>query len=60
METAAYFREKARQCRRLFWALADEPAITVLTALAREFEAKAREAEESDLTIDHPGDDVIA
>jgi hypothetical protein len=41
METAAYFLEKAAQCRRLADSLTDERAVDALLKLADEFEAKA-------------------
>ena len=41
-EAPLYFREKAKQCRRLAASIADQddPAVTALLALAEEFEAK--------------------
>ena len=44
METAAYFLEKAAQCRRLADAITrwDDPTKTALSALAVEFEANAK------------------
>jgi hypothetical protein len=41
-ETPSYFREKAKQYRRLATTIAnqDDPAVTALLALAEEFEAK--------------------
>jgi hypothetical protein len=41
-ETQSYFREKAKQCRRLAATIADQddPTVTALLALAEEFEAK--------------------
>ncbi len=58
MVTAAYFLEKARQCRRLARATNDDRTITGLTALAEEFEAKAKAAEASSRTIDLLGNGV--
>ena len=44
METAAYFLEKAAQCRRLADAITrwDDPTKAALSALADEFEANAK------------------
>jgi hypothetical protein len=44
METAAYFLEKAAQCRRLADSITrqDDPAKVALSALADEFEANAK------------------
>jgi hypothetical protein len=42
---AAYFRAKAAQCRRLLRSISDGRAIEVLTEMAKEFDAKAEEAE---------------
>ena len=58
MVTAAYFLEKARQCRRLARATNDDRTIKGLTALAEEFEAKAKAAEASSRTIDLLGNGV--
>jgi hypothetical protein len=44
-DTAEYFSEKARQCRRLVAAIDDKQAIAGLEALAIEFDAKAAAAE---------------
>lgn len=43
MENAAYFIEKAAQCRRLADLIVnqDDPAVQALRVLAEEFEAKA-------------------
>jgi hypothetical protein len=43
VETPSYFREKAKQCRRLAAGIADpkDPTAKGLLALAEEFEAKA-------------------
>jgi hypothetical protein len=52
MDSAAIFRQRAEQCRRLARALSvrKDPTVTSLEALAVEFEAKAlrcsREADE--------------
>ena len=51
MVTATYFLEKARQCRRLARATNDDRTIKGLTALAQEFEAKAKAAEASSRTV---------
>jgi hypothetical protein len=42
-ETLSYFREKAKQCRRLAAEVVnqDDPIAVVLRALAEKFEAKA-------------------
>jgi hypothetical protein len=44
METAAYFLEKAAQCRRLSDSITrqDDPTKVALSALADEFEANAK------------------
>jgi DNA-binding LytR/AlgR family response regulator len=62
METAAYFLEKAAQCRRLADSITrqDDPAKAALSALAVEFEAnakaiQAREAAAREIGL---GDDV--
>jgi hypothetical protein len=54
-KTPSYFREKAKQCRRLAAAIADQddPAVAALLALAEEFEAQgaawlAEHAEQDD------------
>ena len=52
MVTAAYFLEKARQCRRLARATNDDRTIKGLMALAEEFEAKAKAAQASSRTVD--------
>ena len=41
-EAPSYFREEAKQCRRLAATIADQddPAVTALPALAEEFEVK--------------------
>ena len=52
METAAYYLEKARQCRRLLRATNAERAFQGLTAMADEFEAKARAAQASSNTVE--------
>ena len=57
MASAAYFQEKARQCRRLARATNDDRTLKGLAALAEEFEAKAKAAEASGRTIDK-GDPV--
>lgn len=44
-ESAEYFREKARQCRRLSKSITDDAARLGLDALAAEFDAKAAAAE---------------
>jgi hypothetical protein len=41
MEDAAYFLEKAAQCRRLAASITDDAARDALTKLAEEFDAKA-------------------
>ena len=56
LDPALYFLEKARQCRRLARAINDERAIEGLTAMADEFEAKAKAAQASTRTIDLLGD----
>ena len=56
LETAAYYLEKARQCRRLLRATNDERASQGLSAMADEFEAKAKAAQASSHTIDLLGD----
>ena len=56
MDTAAYYSEKARQCRRLARATNDRRANEGLTAMAEEFEAKAKAAQASSRTIDLLGD----
>lgn len=43
--SAAYFPEKARQCRRLAAGITDERTIEGLRTLAAEFEARAKAAE---------------
>ena len=48
METAHYFFEKMRQCRRLAKATNDARTIEGLTILASEFEFKAKAAEARD------------
>jgi hypothetical protein len=57
METSAYFREKARQCRRLAAEIEnqDDPIAVGLIALAEEFEAKAVE-QSTRAPSDTPGD----
>jgi hypothetical protein len=62
METAAYFLEKAAQCRRLADSITrpDDPAKVALSALAEEFEAnakaiRAREAAAREIGL---GDDI--
>lgn len=52
MNEDAYFAEKARQCRRLARATNDERAIQGLSALAEEFESKARAASARERTQD--------
>ena len=52
MDTVSYYSEKARQCRRLTRATNDERAIEGLTALAEEFQAKAKAAQAYTRTID--------
>lgn len=42
MDGTAYYEQKARQCRRLARATNDERTIAGLTALAEEFDAKAK------------------
>lgn len=44
-ETAEYYFEKAKQCRRLIRAINDDRAIEGLTAMAEEFEAKGKAAQ---------------
>lgn len=56
MDTAAYYLEKARQCRRLTRATDDERVFAGLTALAEEFDAKAKAAQASPRTVDLLGD----
>jgi hypothetical protein len=51
MTTAQYFLEKARQCRRLARATNDDRTIEGLSALADEFDAKAKAAEASNRTV---------
>ena len=51
MDTVSYYSEKARQCRRLTRATNDERAIEGLTALAEEFQAKAKAAQACTRTI---------
>ena len=59
MEDAAYFAEKAQQCRRLVRATNDSRTIEGLTAMAAEFDAKAKSAEASTHTISLLGNGVI-
>ena len=56
LETEAYFLKKARQCRRLLRATNDERASRGLSAMADEFEAKAKAAQAASHTIDLLGD----
>ena len=51
MSSAAYFRQKAEQCRRLASAIVTEkdPAIAGLYALSAEFDARAAIFEEAAL-----------
>ena len=56
MGQIAYFLEKARQCRRLTRATNDERTIEGLTALAEEFDAKAKAAEAAGRTVGLLGD----
>ena len=56
MDQVAYFQEKARQCRRLARVTNDDRTIEGLTALAEEFDAKAKAAEAAGRTIDLLGD----
>jgi hypothetical protein len=44
MDTAAYFIEKATQCRRLSAAVIDDRAVQVLLALAEKYEDLAAES----------------
>jgi hypothetical protein len=44
MESAAYYIEKAAQCRRLAAGLNDDRAVKALWALAEKFEALAAKA----------------
>jgi hypothetical protein len=44
MDTAAYFIEKATQCRRLAVAVNDDCAAEVLLALAESYDMRAAEA----------------
>ena len=56
MDQASYYLEKVRQCRRLIRSINDERAIEGLTALAQEFEAKAKAAQAAEHTVDLLGD----
>ena len=56
MDDSMYYSEKARQCRRLVRATNDERTIQGLTAMAEEFEAKAKAAVASSRTVDLLGD----
>ncbi len=58
MDTVAYFEQKARQCRRLVRATNDERTVAGLTAMAEEFEAKAKAMEATSRTIDLLGNGV--
>jgi hypothetical protein len=44
-DSASYYLEKARQCRRLVRTINDARAIEGLTAMAEEFEALAKVAQ---------------
>jgi hypothetical protein len=44
MNTAAYFAEKAAQCRRLAAAIDDDHATVARSAMAEEFESLAAES----------------
>ncbi|ACA15308.1 hypothetical protein M446_0750 [Methylobacterium sp. 4-46] len=62
MQDAAYFREKAEQCRRLAKHLynQNDPAVAALTAMAAEFDADAAaiEARAAAAHVIGFGDDV--
>jgi hypothetical protein len=59
METAAYFLEKAAQCRRLSDAIArwDDPTKAALSALAGEFETNAKAIQAREATARQIGAD---
>jgi hypothetical protein len=56
METAAYFREKAAQCRRLADAITrlDDPTKAALSALADECEANAKAIQAREAALAEP------
>ena len=56
VDAITYYLEKARQCRRLARATNDERANEGLSAMADEFEAKAKALETAERTIDLLGD----
>jgi hypothetical protein len=59
METAAYFLEKAAQCRRLADAITrwDDPTKAALSALGDEFEANAKAIQAREATARQIGAD---
>jgi hypothetical protein len=56
MEIAAYFLEKAAQCRRLADAITrwDDPTKAALSALAEEFEANAKAIQAREAALAEP------
>ena len=57
VETAAFYLERAKQCRRLARAAVDERTVESLTAMAEEFEADAKATKASAPPVD-PGSDI--